>query len=145
MAGEKRHKKEKRRHGKHKRKKRRRSRSSSGSGGSRRAPSPRRLLLAAALGDKQQCRGLIQQGADVAYADAEGTTALHEVRNVMTGPRSCCCCVVPSLLCSIWAACSLIDSSVPTCDLPCARHAGTATCQLPSCCCGGAEMPGWEM
>ncbi|PRW57890.1 NF-kappa-B inhibitor 1 isoform A [Chlorella sorokiniana] len=80
MAKEKRSKKERRRDGKHKRKKRRRSssRSSSGSGGSGRAPSPRRLLLAAALGDKHECRELIQQGADVAYADAEGTTALHE-------------------------------------------------------------------
>lgn len=90
MAKEKHRKKEKRRDGKHKRKKRRRSssRSSGGSGGGRhRAPSPRRLLLAAALGDKQQCRELVQDGADVAYADAEGTTALHEVGVLCAGGR----------------------------------------------------------
>ncbi|KAL4433907.1 hypothetical protein ABPG75_000348 [Micractinium tetrahymenae] len=80
--GNKKKEKEKRR-----KKRRRRSRSSdndssrgaggSGDGGTA-PPSPRHLLLVAALGDRAQCRELIQQGADVAYADAEGTTALHE-------------------------------------------------------------------
>ncbi|PSC73049.1 NF-kappa-B inhibitor 1 isoform B [Micractinium conductrix] len=83
----KRHKKErhrdKERHKKQKKKRRRRSRSrsSDSSGGGVNGappPSPRRLLLAAALGDKEESRQLLRQGADVAYADAQGTTALHE-------------------------------------------------------------------
>ncbi|KAL4441890.1 hypothetical protein ABPG77_003806 [Micractinium sp. CCAP 211/92] len=101
MGGEKRKPhKERSRHGDKKRKKktskerrwkkRRRSRSSrdtdtsdtaggsDSSGAGPAPPSPRQLLLAAALGDRPRCRELIQQGADVAYADAEGTTALHE-------------------------------------------------------------------
>lgn len=73
---------------KERRRKKRRRRSSSssdtdssdsaGSGAGGPPPSPRHLLLAAALGDRPRCRELIQQGSDVAYADAEGTTALHE-------------------------------------------------------------------
>lgn len=90
MAGEKRRKgSRKEKHKKRKRRRRSRSRSTDGSSGGsgrrRRAPSPRRLLLAAALGDKEQLRDLLKQGADVAYADAEGTTALHEVTLVCSG------------------------------------------------------------
>lgn len=81
----------KKKHKERRRKKQRHSRSSSDTvssdtagdsdGGNGRAalPSPRHLLLAAALGDRPRCRELVQHGADVAYADAEGTTALHEV------------------------------------------------------------------
>lgn len=72
----------KRRRADESKKRRRRSPSSSsdGSGGSGPPPpSPQHLLVAAAVGDRQRCRELVQQGADVAYADAEGTTALHEV------------------------------------------------------------------
>ncbi|EFN57300.1 hypothetical protein CHLNCDRAFT_143906 [Chlorella variabilis] len=71
----------KRRRADESKKRRRRSPSSSsdGSGGSGPPPpSPQHLLVAAAVGDRQRCRELVQQGADVAYADAEGTTALHE-------------------------------------------------------------------
>lgn len=78
-------KKKKKRH----KKERRRSSSGSGSesggsgsgggnGSGASPPPPQHLLLAAALGDRPRCRQLIEQGADVAYADAEGATALHE-------------------------------------------------------------------
>lgn len=145
MAKEKRSRKESRRDGKHKRKKRRRSRSRSSSG-SGRAPSPRRLLLAAALGDKQQCRELIQQGADVAYADAEGTTALHEVRLLecgvlkpsevllLPGPVAFAMCRCLRLPWQGETVCSSLAHN---------RRAGTVTCPLPSCCCGVAATRGW--
>jgi NF-kappa-B inhibitor-like protein 1 len=75
--------KKKRKKEKEKEKRRRRSPSSdSGSGGSSGGGTVachQDLLLAAALGDRPRCRELVDQGADVAYADAQGTTALHEV------------------------------------------------------------------
>lgn len=66
--------------------------SSDSSGAGPAPPSPRQLLLMAALGDRPRCRELIQQGADVACADAEGTTALHEVRG---GLQASCCWLGP--------------------------------------------------
>lgn len=72
-------KKQKKRKRKRQDRSRSRSRSSDSDGSAGHArPAPHELLLAAAVGDRPRCRELIQQGADVAYADAEGTTALHE-------------------------------------------------------------------
>jgi NF-kappa-B inhibitor-like protein 1 len=92
---------------KEKEKRRRRSPSSSGgsSDGGRGAASHRELLLAAALGDRPRCRELVDQGTDVAYADAQGTTALHEVRLPLPLP----------LLCLFERGCSLMpDSKAPS-------------------------------
>lgn len=134
MAKEKHRKKEKRRDGKHKRKKRRRSssRSSGGSGGGRhRAPSPRRLLLAAALGDKQQCRELVQDGADVAYADAEGTTALHEVGVLCAGGRGWSVALGLSLLAQFnLCECRLMPAVHPFPLHQACRHGHLSTAKL---------------
>ena len=144
MAGDKRKgsRKEKRR-----RKRRRRSRSrstdgsgSSGSSGRRRRPSPRRLLTAAALGDKQQCRELLKSGADVAFADAKGTTALHEVRALMGKVWRSDSKTEHFAAATMWPR----EHAAPRAACP-HRRAGTATCPRSSSCCGGAQTGDWAM
>lgn len=97
-------------------------------------PSPQHLLLAAAVGDRARCRQLIEQGADVAYADGEGTTALHEVRGVWAAQHAAPLPVRRQLRPERGCLASRGR-----------RPAGTATCRLLVCCCGGEQTRGWRM
>ena len=136
--------KKKRRKEKEKETRRRRSSSpSSGGGGSAGAASHQELLLAAALGDRPRCRELVEQGADVAYADAQGSTALHEV-----GPPAAAAAAAAAASC-LGAECPpfiqgrhWLLSSPPRCRC-CCRPAGTATWRPPGCCCGVGRTRGW--
>lgn len=132
MGKEKRRRKEG--HRKEKKKRRRRRSRSSDSSTPPSPPSPHHLLMAAAVGDRQRCRQLVQQGADVAYADAEGTTALHEVSCLFHEASALSCSRPVATITAFFQAPHSTHHPRTPCNNDNTRPAGTDTCPLHGCC-----------